>query len=50
MDLTAIEDFGQRSGSDTRFDGLAEICARHANIWSEEAEKYLLNNFGRQQE
>jgi threonine dehydrogenase-like Zn-dependent dehydrogenase len=45
MDLTAIEDFVHCADLDARFGKLAEICARHENIWNEEAERYLLDAF-----
>ena len=45
MPLTAIEDFKVLAETDTRFVKLAEICARHNDLWSLEAENYLLENF-----
>ena len=47
MDLTAIEDFPQLAATDPRFGRLADIAARHDGIWSEEAERYLLDAFTR---
>ncbi|MGI6335963.1 MAG: zinc-binding dehydrogenase [Clostridiales bacterium] len=44
MDLTAIDDFAEKGKTDPFFAGLAEICARHNNLWNAEAEKYLLAN------
>ena len=42
MELTAIDDFAKKGETDPMFKDLAEICARHNMLWSEEAEKYLL--------
>lgn len=47
MDLTGIEDFPRRAETDPRFAKLTEICERHANIWNQEAETYLLDTFAR---
>ena len=44
MELTAIDDFAKKGETDPMFKELAEICARHNMLWSEEAEKYLLAN------
>lgn len=44
MELTAIDDFAKKGETDPMFKDLAEICARHNMLWSEEAEKYLLAN------
>ena len=44
MELTAIDDFAKKGETDPLFKELAEICARHNMLWSEEAEKYLLAN------
>jgi threonine dehydrogenase-like Zn-dependent dehydrogenase len=48
MDLTSIDEFSERAAIDPRFAELAEICARHDNIWNEEAERYLLETFSRE--
>jgi threonine dehydrogenase-like Zn-dependent dehydrogenase len=45
MELTAIEDFGKKSGSDPRFKELARMCENRNGLWSVEAEEYLLKNF-----
>ena len=42
LPLTAIEDFSKMSNP--LFTQLAEICRRHNNLWSTEAENYLLEN------
>ena len=47
MELTAIEDFPSLASTDPRFGRLADIAARHDGIWSEEAERYLLDAFTR---
>ncbi len=44
--VTAISELRERAAADPRFVGLADICDRHAGIWSEEAERYLLKTFG----
>ena len=45
MPLTAIEDFRKLAEKDQRFLKLAEICEANNNLWSLEAEQYLLNTF-----
>jgi threonine dehydrogenase-like Zn-dependent dehydrogenase len=45
LDLTAIEDLRELGASDERLGRLAEICARHDNLWNAEAESYLLESF-----
>ena len=45
MELTAIEDFRKRADESELFRALADICTRHNNVWTEEAETYLLNYF-----
>ncbi len=45
MPLIAIEDFRKHAETDTRFNGLADICEANNNIWNLEAERYLLDNF-----
>lgn len=44
LDLVAIADFADRGKTDPFYARLAEICARHNQLWSGEAEKYLLAN------
>ncbi|MDC7243695.1 MAG: zinc-binding dehydrogenase, partial [Sphaerochaetaceae bacterium] len=45
MPLIAIKDFREESKKDSRFAGLADICEKNNNLWSLEAERYLLDNF-----
>ena len=42
MELTAIDSFAEKGKTDPLMRELAEICARHNNLWSGEAEEYLL--------
>lgn len=42
MPMTAIDDFAARGADDPFFAALAEICARHNNLWCSEAEAYVL--------
>ena len=42
LPLTAIDDFAAAAEGNPLFAALAEICARHNNLWSGEAEEYLL--------
>ncbi len=44
MPMTAIADFEELGKTDKFFADLAEICKRHNNLWSLEAEQYLLKN------
>jgi len=44
LGLTAIEDFEARGKQEPFFAKLAEICARHQELWNVEAERYLLEN------
>lgn len=44
MPLTAISDFGELGKTDAMFKRLDEICRAHRGLWSDEAEKYLLEN------
>jgi threonine dehydrogenase-like Zn-dependent dehydrogenase len=44
MELTAIDDFGDKGKNDPLFAELAKIVDRHNGLWSAEAEKYLLAN------
>jgi threonine dehydrogenase-like Zn-dependent dehydrogenase len=46
LPLTPIEDFRKLAGKSMLYKGLADICEAHANIWCEEAEKFLLGYFG----
>ena len=45
LDLTAIADLDRGADADPRLAPLAEICARHDGIWTEEAEAYLVEAF-----
>lgn len=45
MELTAIEDFAQKGTNNRHFAKLAEICGKNNDLWCEEAEAYLLNNW-----
>lgn len=42
MPMTAIADFGKLGAADPFFAGLARICERHNQLWSVDAENYLL--------
>jgi len=44
LELVAIADFAEHGKTDPFYAKLAEICARHNQLWSGEAEKYLLAN------
>ena len=44
MPLTAISDFSKKGNEDPLFARLAEICDNHGDLWSAEAEEYLLEN------
>jgi len=44
MPMTAIADFAELGKTDKFFADLAEICQRNNGIWSDEAEKYVLEN------
>lgn len=44
MPMTAIDDFAKLGESDAFYKGLADICTKHNQIWSKEAEDYLLAN------
>jgi len=44
LELVAIADFAGHGKTDPFYAKLAEICARHNQLWSGEAEKYLLAN------
>ena len=42
--LTALDDFKEKGKTSPLFAGLADIIAKNNNLWSPEAEKYLLKN------
>ncbi len=44
LPLVAIDEFVQRGETDPFYAELSKICARHNNLWSQEAEQYLLEN------
>lgn len=44
MELTAIDDFGEKGKTDPMFQKLYEICQKHEMLWNREAEEYLLEN------
>ncbi|HOK00033.1 MAG TPA: zinc-binding dehydrogenase [Termitinemataceae bacterium] len=44
LDLVAITDFAERGKTDPFYAELARICAKHGNLWSREAEEYLLQH------
>ena len=44
MPLVAISDFAELGKTDPFYADLAEICARHNDLWCLEAEKYVLEN------
>jgi threonine dehydrogenase-like Zn-dependent dehydrogenase len=43
MPLTAITDFAKKGETDPMFATLAEICSRHQDLWSVEADEFLLS-------
>ena len=45
LELTAIADFAKKGETDPLFRELAEITARHNQLWSTEAEQALLRHF-----
>ena len=45
MPLIAIEDFRKHANDDQRYSALADICESNNNLWSLEAEQYLIENF-----
>ena len=47
LPLTAIRDFGELGKSDERFAVLDRLVGEHGGLWCAEAEKYLLESFGR---
>ena len=44
LDLVAIADFSERGKKEPFYAKLGEICLRHNNLWSKEAEDYLLEH------
>lgn len=44
LELVAIADFAEKGKTDPFYAKLGEICARHNQLWSGEAERYLLEN------
>lgn len=44
MPMTAISDFAKLGADSKFFADLAEICARHNDLWSSEAERYVLQH------
>ena len=44
LPLTALDDFKEKGKTNPLFAGLADIIAKTNNLWSPEAEKYLLKN------
>ncbi len=44
LPLVAIDDFAEKGKDDPLYAKLADICKANNNLWSEEAEKYLLEN------
>ncbi|MDR2185990.1 MAG: zinc-binding dehydrogenase [Treponema sp.] len=44
LELTAIADFKEKGRTDPFYAKLGEICKRHKDLWSKEAEDYLLEN------
>lgn len=46
MELTAISDFAEKGKNDPFFAKLAEIVAKHNNLWCLEAEQFLLQSKG----
>lgn len=47
MELTAIDDFAAKGADNPHFAKLAEICQRNRGLWSAEAERYLLEHWGK---
>jgi len=45
MPLTSIDNFESLVDLDSKFQELADICKKHKNLWSLEAENFLLENF-----
>lgn len=44
MELTALDDFKEKAGTDPLFAALAEITSANNGFWSADAEKYLLTH------
>lgn len=47
MELTAIDDFAAKGVDNVHFAKLAEICQCNRGLWSVEAERYLLEHWGK---
>jgi threonine dehydrogenase-like Zn-dependent dehydrogenase len=47
MELTAIDEFESKGATNPHFAKLAEITKRNKGLWSAEAEKYLLEHWGK---
>lgn len=47
MPMTAIEDFGKLGEEDPFFAKLDAVCRKNKGLWSEEAEKMLLEHYGK---
>lgn len=47
MPLTAIEDFRSLGQTDERFANLADLCDAAGGLWCPEAERYLLEHWGK---
>ncbi|MDP4088712.1 MAG: zinc-binding dehydrogenase, partial [Bacillota bacterium] len=47
MELTAIADFEEKGKTDVHYARLAEITNKNRGLWCTEAEKYLLENWGK---
>lgn len=47
MELTAIDEFEEKGRENPHFARLAEITRKHNGLWCLEAEKYLLENWGK---
>ncbi|MDP4088719.1 MAG: zinc-binding dehydrogenase [Bacillota bacterium] len=47
MELTAIDDFEEKGKTNVHFARLAEITKRNKGMWCAEAEKYLLESWGK---
>lgn len=47
MELTAIDEFEEKGRDNIHFAKLAEITKRNKGLWCAEAEKYLLENWGK---
>lgn len=47
MELTAIDDFAAKGSDNIHYKKLAEITSKNNGLWCKEAEKYLLENWGK---